>query len=149
MDPQTVERAIKRCIDISVRLGALEDEVPPRGRPRHRPVRGRNRRNAAVARRPRVNTPAAGSDAAPGPAAELIRMRASRTPASDRQEPKRRRHRNDARALNPQRPVHVRPRHRHRRLVRLGNRFVRDVRSGGANRPSGRRPEPCFGDACV
>ena len=30
MDPQTIERAIKRCIDISVRLGALEDEVPPR-----------------------------------------------------------------------------------------------------------------------
>ena len=30
MDPQTVERAIKRCIDISVRLDALEDEVPPR-----------------------------------------------------------------------------------------------------------------------
>ena len=29
MDPQTVERAIKRCIDISVRLGALKDEVPP------------------------------------------------------------------------------------------------------------------------
>ena len=29
MDPQTVERAIKRCIDISTRLGALEDEVPP------------------------------------------------------------------------------------------------------------------------
>ena len=29
MDPQTIERAIKRCIDISVRLGALEDEVPP------------------------------------------------------------------------------------------------------------------------
>ena len=30
MDPQTIERAIKRYIDISVRLGALEDEVPPR-----------------------------------------------------------------------------------------------------------------------
>ena len=29
MDPQTVERTIKRCIDISVRLGALKDEVPP------------------------------------------------------------------------------------------------------------------------
>ena len=29
MDPQTVERAIKRCIDISTRLGALENEVPP------------------------------------------------------------------------------------------------------------------------
>ena len=29
MDPQTIERAIKRCIDISIRLGALEDEVPP------------------------------------------------------------------------------------------------------------------------
>ena len=29
MDPQTIERAIKRCIDISVRLGALEEEVPP------------------------------------------------------------------------------------------------------------------------
>ena len=29
MDPQTVERAIKRCIDISTRFGALEDEVPP------------------------------------------------------------------------------------------------------------------------
>ena len=31
MDPQphTIERAIKRCIEISVRLGALEDEVPP------------------------------------------------------------------------------------------------------------------------
>ena len=29
MDPLTVERAIKRCIDISVRLGALKDEVPP------------------------------------------------------------------------------------------------------------------------
>ena len=56
MDPQTIERAIKRCIDISVRLGALEDEVSPRGRPRHRPVRGRNRRNAAMARRPRVKT---------------------------------------------------------------------------------------------
>ena len=28
MDPQTVERAIKRGIDISTRLGALEDEVP-------------------------------------------------------------------------------------------------------------------------
>ena len=29
MDPQTIEKAIKRCIDISTRLGALEDEVPP------------------------------------------------------------------------------------------------------------------------
>ena len=29
MDPQTVERAIKRRIDISTRLGALEDELPP------------------------------------------------------------------------------------------------------------------------
>ena len=29
MDPQTVEKAIKRCIDISTRLGALEDELPP------------------------------------------------------------------------------------------------------------------------
>ena len=29
MDPQTIERAIKRCIEISVRLGALEDEVSP------------------------------------------------------------------------------------------------------------------------
>ena len=31
MDPQPhiIERAIMRCIDISVRLGALEDEVPP------------------------------------------------------------------------------------------------------------------------
>ena len=29
MDPQTVERAIKRCIDISTRLAALEDDVPP------------------------------------------------------------------------------------------------------------------------
>ena len=35
MDPQIIEieRAIIRCIDISVRLGALEDEVPlPAGR---------------------------------------------------------------------------------------------------------------------
>ena len=30
MDPQTIEKAIKRCIDISTRLGALEDELPPR-----------------------------------------------------------------------------------------------------------------------
>ena len=29
MDPQTIEKAIKRCIDISTRLAALEDEVPP------------------------------------------------------------------------------------------------------------------------
>ena len=29
IDPQTTERVIKRCIEISVRLGALEDEVPP------------------------------------------------------------------------------------------------------------------------
>ena len=29
MDPQTIERALKRCIDISTRLGALEDELPP------------------------------------------------------------------------------------------------------------------------
>ena len=29
MDQQTIERAIKRCIDISVRLGALKDELPP------------------------------------------------------------------------------------------------------------------------
>ena len=29
MDPQIIESAIMRCIDISVRLGALEDEVPP------------------------------------------------------------------------------------------------------------------------
>ena len=29
MDPQITERAIMRCIDISVRLGALEDGVPP------------------------------------------------------------------------------------------------------------------------
>ena len=28
MDPHTIERAIKRCIDISVRLGAFEDQVP-------------------------------------------------------------------------------------------------------------------------
>ena len=63
-----------------------------------------------------MNTPAAGLGAAPGPAAELVRMRVSRTPASDRQEPKRRRHRNDAHALTPQRPVHVRPQHRLRRI---------------------------------
>ena len=29
MDPQTIEKAIKRCIDIRTRLGALEDEVLP------------------------------------------------------------------------------------------------------------------------
>ena len=29
MDPQIIERAIMRCIDISVGLGVLEDEVPP------------------------------------------------------------------------------------------------------------------------
>ena len=29
MDPQTIEKAIKRCIDISTRLGALGDELPP------------------------------------------------------------------------------------------------------------------------
>ena len=29
MDSQTIEKAIKRCIDISTRLGALEDELPP------------------------------------------------------------------------------------------------------------------------
>ena len=29
LDPQTIEKAIKRCIDISTRLGALEDELPP------------------------------------------------------------------------------------------------------------------------
>ena len=29
MDPQTIEKAIKQCIDISTRLGALEDELPP------------------------------------------------------------------------------------------------------------------------
>ncbi len=29
MDPQTIEKAIKRCIDISTRLGALKDELPP------------------------------------------------------------------------------------------------------------------------
>ena len=29
MDPQIIEKAIKRCIDISIRLGALEDELPP------------------------------------------------------------------------------------------------------------------------
>ena len=29
MDPQIMERAIKRCIDISVRLGALKEEFPP------------------------------------------------------------------------------------------------------------------------
>ena len=29
MDAQTMEKAIKRCIDISTRLGALEDELPP------------------------------------------------------------------------------------------------------------------------
>jgi len=81
--PQTIERAIKRRIDISVRLGALEDEVPPRGRERHRPVRGRDRRNAAMARRPRVNTPAAGSGAAPAPAAEsrAVRLTSSSSPA--------------------------------------------------------------------
>ena len=28
MDPQTIEIAIKRCIDISTRLGALKDEPP-------------------------------------------------------------------------------------------------------------------------
>ena len=28
MNPQTVEKAIKRCIDISTHLGALEDEPP-------------------------------------------------------------------------------------------------------------------------
>ena len=74
MDPQTIEKAIKRCIDISTRLGALEDELPPT------------------------------------PAAELVCMRVSHSPASDRQEPKRRHHRNDAHALNPQ--CHRVPRHR-------------------------------------
>ena len=29
MDPQTIEKAIKRCIAISTRLGALEDERRP------------------------------------------------------------------------------------------------------------------------
>ena len=33
MDPQTIEKAIKRCIDISTRLGALEDEVSPAAGP--------------------------------------------------------------------------------------------------------------------
>ena len=31
MGPQTVERAIKRCIDISTRLGAIDDEIPAAG----------------------------------------------------------------------------------------------------------------------
>ena len=63
MDPQTIERAIKRCIDISVRPRRPRGRSPPRGRPRHRPVRGRDRRNAAMARRPRVKSPAAGPEA--------------------------------------------------------------------------------------
>ena len=29
MDSQTIEKAVKRCIDISTRLGAHEDELPP------------------------------------------------------------------------------------------------------------------------
>ena len=29
MDPQTIEKVLKRCIDISTRLGALKDELPP------------------------------------------------------------------------------------------------------------------------
>ena len=128
----------------------------PRDRPRHRPVRGRHRRNAAMARRPRVNTPAAGSGAAPGPTAELVRMRVSRTPASDRQEPNRLHHRNDAHALNPQRPVHVRPQRRYRRiqtrtldqvlvpssrcgLDRLGNRFRLTALNSGPLKLAGPR----------
>ena len=63
-----------------------------------------------------MNTPAAGLGAVPRPAAELFRMRVSRTPASDRQEPKRRHYRTNTYASNPQPPVHVRPQHRYRRI---------------------------------
>ena len=110
--PQTIERAIKRCIEISVRLGALEDEVPPAaGRvivqcvddidemqrwleAASEHAGGRFGRNARAGRRT-------------GPHEE------SRIPASDRKEPTRRPRRNDAHALIPQRPVHVRPQLRH------------------------------------
>ena len=69
-----------------------------------------------MARRPRVKTSAAGSSATPGPAAELVYMKVSRSPASDRREPKRRHHCNDAHALNPRRPVYARPQRRHCRI---------------------------------
>ena len=100
MDPQIIERAIKRCIDISVRLGALEEEVPPRpaassfnawtkstkcsggSKATSEHAGGRFWRGARAGRRT-------------GPHEE------SRTPALDRQEPKRRHHRNDAHASNP------------------------------------------------
>ena len=38
MDPQTIDRAIKRCIVISVRLGTLEDEVRPAASRKHQCV---------------------------------------------------------------------------------------------------------------
>ena len=82
MDSQTIEKAIKRCIDISTRLGALEDEVPPRTRARHCPVRGRNRRNAAMARRPRVKTPAAGPEAASAACHRPFRDKRPRPPST-------------------------------------------------------------------
>ena len=57
-----------------------------------------------------MKTSAAGSGATPGPAAELVCMSVSRSPASDRQEPKRSHHRDDTHAVNPQR--HRAPRYR-------------------------------------
>ena len=53
----------------------------PRGRPRHRPMRGRHRRNAAMARRPRVKTPAAGPEAASAACHHPFRDERPRPPA--------------------------------------------------------------------
>ena len=64
MDPQIIERAIMRCIDISVRLGALEDEVPPAaGRVIVQCVEEIDEMQRWLDR-PRVNSPAVGPEAA-------------------------------------------------------------------------------------
>ena len=42
MNPQTVEKAIKRCIDISTPPRRPRGRTTLRARPRHRPVRGGN-----------------------------------------------------------------------------------------------------------
>ena len=115
MDPQTIERAIKHCIDISVRLGALEEEVPPRP--------GASSSSAWTRSMKCSDGSKTASEHAGGRFGRSARAgrrtdphEESRIRASDRQEPTRRPRRNDAHALTPQRPVRVRPQHRHHRL---------------------------------
>lgn len=100
MDPQTVEGAVKRCIDVSTRLGALEDEVSPRPAASSSGAWTKSTKSSDGSQA--ANEPTDGWFGRSAPAGRRTGSHEEcRTPASGRQKPKRRHHRDDTQAPIP------------------------------------------------